>query len=647
MDIAMRCATPHRDRRSTSAQLARQGKRPLAGAHRFDPNHQLKGRTMASDDAAERSTHAEARRHGRERDRFRGLTAIAILATSFAALLPCGIGHAQTLPQDHAGKTSQPIYDKDGNGPKSAYWERWLPSDNYGVSSCEMPKPTDLVDRYLGGLKCVTIGKRDDSYIVFNASERLRSEVTQHNALSVSSSTDKAGEPQGQKNALAHSGDQREAWMTHSELGADLHLTNFFRAYGQIDNATQSGRNIVRPGPSASNRNDLSLKDLFAEGKFAVNGTVLDNPWLHNTIFGLRFGRENTGFGSDGFWFSPNRGTNLAGPSFDGIHAYADQGSTRLDLFAYHYVYNINSQPQGGAGVFLDRDTSHEQIWGAHLSHDFQPAQLFGREAKISVDSWYYGYMNAAARYTNRAFLKNPQSLAIVPGGTSFVAAHDYRHSFGLRVYGSIGNFSFDYSGVVQRGSFGSYDVDAWAFHTSTGYSFHRLPWSPWLGLEIDGASGGVSDGSKGGSNTIATFQPMQQEASAISTVAVAQGFSNVVDVSPRIAFHPDFHLGSAQIRGLALELWNSFYFRQNGNDAIYPGSYFGHETPPGANSYQITAIKRGQFIGYQPDLRLTWHCTPHLTYGLDLAYEFVGPALKVAGGRDTFYMKNQLIFSF
>jgi hypothetical protein len=37
----------------------------------------------------------------------------------------------------------------------------------------------------------------------------------------------------------------------------------------------------------------------------------------------------------------------------------------------------------------------------------------------------------------------------------------------------------------------------------------------------------------------------------------------------------------------------------------------------------------------------------PHLTYGLDLAYQMEGAALKAIGAKDTLYIRNQLVFNF
>src|SRR5579862_901911 len=550
---------------------------------------------MTGNQATHQAQRIARAQHGMPPQRQRG----ALLAVLFVATLalPTRSALAQMMPGPqpyYLSDPTQPFYYKDGNSPVVSYLERWLPSNN-GCSN--LTKGDDLVSQFTNPLKCIPLGTGGDSYLTLNGTERLRNENFSHVGLGTAASTTANGTP-----LKSTAADQSERWMTHSEAGADLHITRYFRAYAQIDNGTQSGRNIFGPGPSAANRNTLSLMDLFGEGKINLDETPLKFAPLQGTIIGLRAGRENSGLGSDAYWNMVNGGTNLAGGQLDGFRAFADQGYRRLDVFAYHFVNEVNFDPRGGREPFLDRDNAKQLFWGAYFSNDLPRITLFGLPTNTGIDAFYYGYSNANAQYTNRVFLKNQASLAIAPGGVSFITAHDYRNSVGLRFYGGIGNFDADWSGVIQRGSFGQYDVDAWAFHTSTGYNV-QVPWKPWLGLWLDGASGGASAASK----TISTFQPMRQNAYAISTDSVSQALSNVIDVSPRIAFTPDFHIGSFHVEKMNVSFWYSFYFRQNQNDAVYAGTYFGNQTAPGANPYQITAVTHGQFIGQQPNLRLYW----------------------------------------
>jgi len=543
--------------------------------------------------------------------------------TAIAQIMPAPVPLSSPDP-------AKPLYYKDGNGPGSSYFQRWLPSDN----SCSgLGHGDDVISQFTNPLKCIQLGP-PNSFITLNGTERFRYENVSHTNLHADATVNANG-TLGKNTTL----NQTERYLTHSAFGADLHITDYFRAYAQLDNATQSGRQI-QGGPQANNRNKLTYMALFGEGRTKLGQTPLSIPGFEDTIVGLRAGRENIGYGSDSYWNADNGGTNLAGASLDGFHAFADQGPRRLDLFAYHFVNEVNFDPRGGSEPFLDRDNAKQLLWGGYFSNDLPRYSVLGFDTKTGIDAFYYGYSNSAAQYTNRALLKNPASIAIAPAGASFITAHDYRNSLGLRFYGDIGNFDADWSGVLQGGSFGSRDVSAWAFHTSTGYNF-PVVWKPWLGLWLDGASGGV------GKHSISTFQPIRQNPYAISTVSVSQALTNVIDVSPRIAFAPDFQIGSFHVDRMGVSVWYSFYFRQNVSDAVYGGTTFGNATAASVNPYQATAVTRGTFIGQQPNIRLYWSFAPHFNYGLDVAYQFVGSALKAVGAKDTLYVRNQVYFDF
>ena len=89
--------------------------------------------------------------------------------------------------------------------------------------------------------------------------------------------------------------------------------------------------------------------------------------------------------------------------------------------------------------------------------------------------------------------------------GAGFIASQDHRETFGLRAYGAIGDADYDWQGAYQTGSYAGLRVDAFAFNTDTGYTFHGVPWKPRLGVHIDRASGGADR--TGG--TLHTYQPM------------------------------------------------------------------------------------------------------------------------------------------
>jgi hypothetical protein len=272
-----------------------------------------RGFTKADTNRATRST--QCRRASASRV-FGSLALFAAIEVGFAANAQAQIIPAPTplYPQDPA----QILHYKDGNGPAVSYFQRWIPS-NWGCD--QLTHGTDIISEYTNSLKCIPLGLGSNSYITLNGTERLRNENISHSSLHADATVNANG-TLGRNTTL----NQTERYLTHSAVGADVHITDYFRAYGQVDNATQSGRQIQN-GPAANNRNDLSLLALFAEGRTKP----LTFPGLEGTIVGLRAGRENLGLGSDTYWNADNGGTNLAGTSLDGFHAFADQGRRRLD----------------------------------------------------------------------------------------------------------------------------------------------------------------------------------------------------------------------------------------------------------------------------------------------------------------------------
>ena len=135
--------------------------------------------------------------------------------------------------------------------------------------------------------------------------------------------------------------------------------------------------------------------------------------------------------------------------------------------------------------------------------------------------------------YNDQALLTGGRVVAAT--GAGFVASQDHRHTFGLRSYGRVGgNVDYDWQGAYQTGSYAGLRVDAFAFNTDTGYTFHDVPLKPRLGVHVDCASGGADR--TGG--TLHTYQPMYPNTQYyVPNNQFAP--TNFYDIAPRIGFAP------------------------------------------------------------------------------------------------------------
>jgi hypothetical protein len=216
--------------------------------------------------------------------------------------------------------------------------------------------------------------------------------------------------------------------------------------------------------------------------------------------------------------------------------------------------------------------------------------------------------------------------------GVGFAASQDHRDTFGLRYWGEVGSVDYDWQGAWQTGSYDGLSVEAWAFNTDTGYTFHDLPWKPRIGAHVDGASGGAN---KAG-GTISTYQPMYPNTQYyVPNNEFAP--TNFYDIAPRVSVKPT--------DTVIAEYYYSFLWRYSQSDAIYTGAPWPGGN--GQNNFAATVLAPGRTIGQQSDLRVTWTISPHLLTLFEWGLFFPGSAIRTAGGRTTTFLDANLAFKF
>lgn len=506
-----------------------------------------------------------------------------------------------------------PFYKGKGPGGGNSYGSRY--EEDYAYLR-DARLSTDLFDP----LKYVAIFPNNDVYLTLNGETRFRYDSISFRNLGVATGAVPLKTIGGTPNFTPAVGvGSNELYKQRYALGGDLHLGPHLRLYTDLYHGQQAGHN-VGPTVPGNQRDDLGLVNGFAE----IYGIVDDSKT------GLRAGRQQTYLGNN-LQVRANVSPNLPSPVFDGFRAYRDWGYARIDGFFFNLVRFNDS-------VLQDYDIAHINLWGVYTSYDLPNFALAGTQMRATLEPFYLGFRaipSAGGRggglYNDRALLTGGKVVAAT--GDGFIAGQDHRHTFGLRAYGSVGgNVDYDWEAAYQAGEYAGLKAQAFAVNTSTGYTFHELPWRPRLGLHIDAASGGADR--TGG--TLHTYQPMYPNTQYYAPNSEFAP-TNFFDVAPRITVTP--------LPTLRAEYYFSFLWRYAQDDAIYVGAPW-----PGAqgqNSYAVTALVPGQAIGKQSDLRITWDITPHIFTLFDFGVFWPASALLAAGGRTTTYLDANLTLKF
>ena len=545
------------------------------------------------------------------------------LVVPCAAFLMSGIGASAQESPELPAKTvtsAQPVTGEEirftkGKGPGrgNSYVARF--EEDYAY----LRDPGRSAD-FFDPLKFLAITPDGEVYLTLSGEVRFRYDNTDHRNLSVATAATPAKKLGGLPAFTAAAGtNTNQLYKQRYELGGDLHIGPNFRLYGELYHGQQTGHD-VGPAVPGSQRDELGLVNGFGE----VYGIVADAKT------GLRAGRQQVYLGNN-LQVRANVSTNLPSPVFDGFRAYRDWGYARVDAFAYNLVNFSND-------ILQDHDNTHVNLWGLYGSYDLPKFGLALGDARASADLFYLGWRATPFAGAKGAGIYNDQALltggrVIAATGAGFLASQDHRDTFGLRVYGAVGDpVDYDWQGAYQTGSYAGLTVDAFAFNTDTGYTFRELPWKPRIGVHIDGASGGADK--TGG--TLHTYQPMYANTQYyVPNNEFAP--TNFYDVAPRIGVSP-----TDTVR---VEYYYSFLWRYSERDAVYTGAPW-----PGAqgqNSYAVTALVPGKSIGQQSDLRLTWSITPHVLTLFEFGMFWPGAALRTAGGRTTTFLDANLTFKF
>lgn len=492
----------------------------------------------------------------------------AVVGCAFAAT--SAQAHAQSkdassqasTPASSPTKSSSTPYptgaDGDGRVTNAYSTARWAED---WKSSANTRNTNDPLDR----LKYIPLAADGDVYLTLSGEARLRTNYTSNPGLV-------EGEHQRQD-------------IVRLTGGADLHLGEHVRFYGEVSHASSSGYNIGTP--TSSQDNDLVLEQGFVEVTGRLAGLDL----------GARYGRQMFYDGSK--LLVSQRDNNAIHFTQNGLRVWARGKDARIDLFDF----SPTSYGREGTG---DDDTDKGiRFTGATLGF-VVPKTTFGG-SKLYVDPFFWRLRRHEANWVT-------------------ASGREERFYTGAHVWGDAGPINVDWTVDRQTGTFDGREIDAWQVFLDQNVALGSGKNAPRLGFTFDYASGG------GGNSDTGKLQ------NAISPHGANTPFShhlfltatNLVETAPTLSLRP-----TKSVKVLAEY---AFAWRANTQDAIYRAN--GRAL---AGTELSTASKTAEL----PRLQVQWTITPRISITGRYEHVFAGPALKQAGYGDSDFLASWISFRF
>ncbi|MGK6325007.1 alginate export family protein [Sphingomonas sp. DT-51] len=366
--------------------------------------------------------------------------------------------------------------------------------------------------------------------------------------------------------------------------GADLHLGEHVRVFGELAKARVDGENIGTPAGNL--RNALTLSQGFGE----VYGTIA------GANVGVRAGRQEF---SDG----PNLLTSVRDDPtlhfvLDGVRGYARGKRVRADLFDLRYV------AYGQQGLSDDRTDAGRRFTGVTLGYAVPNTFLGG--SKLFFDPFVWRLRNRAASWN----------------GT---VAREERMFYGLHLYGDAGPVTLDWTLDHQGGTFDGRPISAWQAFVAQTYRLGTAATAPRVGVHMDYASGGGAYGE----GTLRTASGLYGN-NIYYSYQLFLTPTNLLSVSPNVTVTPFKPL---RVTGEYTMAW-----RATERDAVYRAS--------GA-AFAGTEAVAGRRIADLIRLQAIWSVTPRVSLTGRYEHLIAKDALTRAGYHNSDFLAAWLSLRF
>jgi Alginate export len=193
----------------------------------------------------------------------------------------------------------------------------------------------------------------------------------------------------------------------------------------------------------------------------------------------------------------------------------------------------------------------------------------------------------------------------------------ELRHSLGLRLWKTKGNWKYDFETVYQNGKFVEKKISAWTASLNTSYVFAGTKLKPELGVRTELISGDRFYNDQ----NLGTFNPLFPKGAYFGLAALI-GPANLMDFHPLLSLS----LSSKVLLGLDCDC----FWRYSRNDGLYAVS--GALIYSGKNTYS-------KYIGCQPAMNITYAVSELMNIRTEFTWFNAGSYLQESGsGKDIYF---------
>lgn len=421
-------------------------------------------------------------------------------------------------------------------------------------------KRKDIVDQ----LKFISIAADGDVYLTLSGEARLRVNHTTNPNLRDSEA-------------------QRQD-ILRLFGGADLHVGEHLRFYGEIAHGTLEGENLGNPLPNL--RNKLAVQQAFVD----LTGNVAD------VDVGVRYGRQTFADGPNLLVVPRDNNTLYFG--FNGFRAWARTAGVRADVF------DFKPTAYGTQGT-RDDDAESARRFSGISTGIVLPETLLGG-SKLYLDPFLWRLRNRNAVW-----------------GTD--NAREVRNFYGLHFWGDAGRVNLDWTVNYQGGSYDNRSIKAWQVLMAQTYKLGAARNAPRVGFHADYASGGGAYGTGTLRTALAPFGNNIYYSYQLFATP-----TNLIAVAPNVSF--------SVLDKLRLTAEYQLSWRDSQNDAVYRanGSAF-------AGTQNVSGSKIADTIRFQA----VYPISSRLSFTGRYEHLIAGSSLTRAGYKNSDFLAGWLSYRF